>query len=660
MCVTAVGTDAQEALLAGGDGPTSMALPLLLNELAAVPSPLVLVLDDYHVITHPEVHESLEFLITHLPPQVRVVMVTRSDPPLPLARMRVRGELVEVRAADLRFSAPESVALLSTVSRTEVDADSAARILDRTEGWAAGLQLAGLALADSAARGRGADVAGDQRHLFDYFASEVLPSLAPEQRDLLVRAAPLELLSGSLCDAALQVSGSRAVLAELERAGLFVVALDRDGEWYRCHHLLRSAVGWSSHVEPDPATRDILRRAADWFAEHDRIDDAVRSLLAAHDHEAAAVLLEANRQWFVGRGWGTTLLELGARLPEASVTPGAALSLAYVATTCGLDDRIGHWLDVCARNMTADSAVIGWRSARAAELSLRGLFTTDLASPAEAVALLEEAVALETAAGTPDHPIAMIGLAEAYGFAGRFDDAVQILARSWEQRERLGLSTSVALQAAGQLALFLEASGRVDELERFLPEAASLAERMEAEWGGAAAGPVIVMIRIVEGRRSYARGDVALADAQLARGLWFAELSGHALWRVVALAFTADVRLARGDRRGARDALVRAREAIDTEAVAPFLRAWVEAGENRIGHAAARTATRTGQLFEELTDRELSILRMLPGSATQREIGAALFLSINTVKGYTKSLYRKLGVGAREEAVQVARRLGLI
>ncbi|HEX5728315.1 helix-turn-helix transcriptional regulator [Microbacterium sp.] len=336
------------------------------------------------------------------------------------------------------------------------------------------------------------------------------------------------------------------------------------------------------------------------------------------------------------------------------------MSLAYVATTCGMEARVEHWLDVSVRNRKSDSVVAGWSSMRAAELSLRGLFTTDRSHPERAVALLEEAVALEAAAGTPDHPIAMIGLAEAYGLAGRFEEAADIIARFWRERNRIPLSTSIALRAAGQLALFLEASGSSHELDRLLPEATAAATAAENSWGSAAAGPVTAMIRIMEGRRSYERGELAAAEGELARGLWFAELSHHTLWLVSAIVFTADLQLGTGDRHGARDALVRAREVVDTEHVSPFLVAWVAAAENRIGRSAARSATRAGELFEELTDRELSILRMLPGTATQREIGATLFLSINTVKGYNKSLYRKLGVGGRQEAVQAARQFGLI
>jgi LuxR family maltose regulon positive regulatory protein len=367
-----IGPAALDAL-ASGDGPMAQALPLLLNELAAASARHVLVLDDYHVITNADVHDGMEFLLSYLPSTLRIVLAGRADPPFALARMRVRGELAELRAQDLRFSGDESVALLSAVAATEVDAAAASAVTDRAEGWAAGLQLAGLALRQAVI----APVRGDDRHLFDYFTAEVFPALAAAQRDLLVRAAPLELLSGSLCDAALDVKGSAAVLAELERADLFVVALDRQRDWYRCHRLLREALGWSRGSEPDETTRDVLRRAAGWFADHDRIDDAVRHLQDAGDHAEAADRLVKGQLWFLDRGWAATYLALGERLPEAAVPPQLALFLAYAAGAGENRERARHWLDVCDRQIDADTVIEGWRSARAAEFSLRGLLATD-------------------------------------------------------------------------------------------------------------------------------------------------------------------------------------------------------------------------------------------------------------------------------------------
>ncbi|MEV6630450.1 hypothetical protein AB0M54_06835 [Actinoplanes sp. NPDC051470] len=223
----AIGPAALEAVVAPGTDPVDLALPMLLNELAESSARHVLVLDDYHVLTDTRIHEGLEFLLGYLPPALRLVVAGRADPPLPLARLRARGELTEVRADDLRFTPAEAADLVTAVSGGppgDLTAESAWR---RTEGWAAGLQLVGLALRKGVA-------AGD-RHVLDYLASEVLPSLDPDQRDLLVATAPLERLSGVLCDAALCTTGSARILDSLHRADLFVTALDAGHEWYRCH-----------------------------------------------------------------------------------------------------------------------------------------------------------------------------------------------------------------------------------------------------------------------------------------------------------------------------------------------------------------------------------------------------------------------------------------
>ncbi len=643
---------AAEALRASSGGPTSQALPILLNELTESKLGHVLVLDDYHLIADPAVHESLEFLLAYLPPTLRIVIASRWDPPLPLARMRVRGELTELRADDLRFSPDESLALVSAVSETELDAAAVTNVWERTEGWAAGLQLAGLALRDKPA----ATIRGDDRHLFDYFAAEVFPALAPRQRDLLVRAAPLELLSGSLCDAALDVEGSAEVLAELERAELFVVALDDEHEWYRCHRLLRDALLRNAGAE----TPAVQRRAASWFEEHGRVDDAVRHLLSAGAEEAAAEMLQARQLWFLEQGWQATYLALGERLPEAVVQPQLALFMAYAAEVSGHHERVVPWLDVCHRQIDESTVVKDWRSPHAAELSLRGLVGTPASDPARVIALSEESLALETGAGTDRHPVAMVALGGAYGLGGRFDEGARILAGSWRQRGQGHWSTGVDLQVAGLLSLFLLALDRADELDRLLVEAGALAAEAERDWGDAGAAPVVGLIRLVQSRRSYQRGDLTRAKAELDRGLALADVAARPLFSVVGFLFLADLELGTGQRAAARAALIQAREVVDNEPVSPFLRTWLEEAETRIGRAAVQAVAGSGVLIEGLTDRELSILRLLPGSATQREIGAALFLSINTVKAYNKSLYRKLGVGGRQDAVRAARQLGLI
>ncbi|MGW6197994.1 LuxR C-terminal-related transcriptional regulator [Kribbella sp. NPDC055110] len=650
-----------DALPVSGDGPMAHALPVLLNELAAASARHVLVLDDYHVISHQDVHESLEFLLAYLPPTLRIVISSRMDPPLPLARMRVRGELNELRADDLRFSLDESATLVSTVAEVELDPGTAAVLWERTEGWPAGLQLAALTL-----RGSGPEVLAPDRvldadrHLFDYFTDEVFPTLAPPQRELMVRSAPLELLSGSLCDAALDVQGSAAVLAELEAADLFMVALDRKREWYRCHRLLRDALLRTPDALSGSGDSEVLRRAARWFEEHGRIDDAARHLLRAGDFADADRLLAAHLTWFLDRGWHTTYVALGDQLPEAAVRYRLAVFLGYASDLGGRRDRVVHWLDLAERRIEEDTVLPPWRDPRAGVLALRGVLGTPESQSALVVELCEEALALETAAGNAGNPGALAALGRAYGLDARFDDGARLLADCWRRRDQFSWPTERVLQVAGQLSLCLLALGRWDELDRLLVEAGAIAEAAEREWGKAAAAHVVTLMLIVQGRRSYLCGDLASAREQLDRGQALAEISARPMLVVLGLVFLADVEVGTGHRAAANAALVRAREVVDNDAVAPFVRTWLAEAETRIGRQAVTEAGARGGLFEELTDRELSILRMLPGTATQREIGTALFLSINTVKAYNKSLYRKLDVASRADAVRAARRLGII
>ncbi|WP_240521508.1 helix-turn-helix transcriptional regulator [Amycolatopsis vastitatis] len=646
-----ISTGPLQALDGAGVAPTDLALPILLNELAASTRPHVLVLDDYHVLADPRIHEAVEFLVTYLPPSLRLVIAARTDPPLPIARLRARGELTELRASQLRFSPDEAVALVSAVAGNDLDGATAAAVWERTEGWAAGLQLAALALrADPAKAG------GDDRHLLDYFAAEILPALAPAQRDLLVRAAPLERLSGPLCDAALQVTGSAGVLADLVRADLFVAALDDEQHWYRLHRLLRDALAREATTDP----REVLRRAATWFAAEDRIDDAVHHLQRAGRDDDAAGLLENNAEtWFFPRGAAATYLRFGERLPGSAVGPTLALTLAYAAALCGDHARVNRWLDAADAAGTPDTVASGWHSFRAAVLCWRATFGGPDAESARSVALAQEAFDLETEGGAPGHPNVRLALGGALALDGRFEEAAALLLDQWPRRDRDSWPPWVALNVGGSLAVCLVESGRGEECDRVLRETGPLAEAVERDRQEASA-PGLAALRIAEGRRGYLSADVEAAAVRLRRGVTLAELHPRPTLLFLGLLYLADAELARGDRPAALAALARAREVVNDEPVSAYAAQRLEAAEARLGRAGARAAKRSGALMEELTDREMSILRALQGPASQREIGAALYLSINTVKAYNKSLYRKLGVASRHDAVTAARDLGLI
>jgi LuxR family transcriptional regulator, maltose regulon positive regulatory protein len=303
----------------------------LINELAADPGPdeVLLVLDDYHLVDSGLVHESVAFLLENLPPGLRVVVSGRAEPPLPLARLRARGQLAELRAADLRFSPEEAAALLGEAVGPGLPDAAVAALVARTEGWAAGLQLAGLSLRGHAdAAGFVAAFSGSHRFVLDYLADEVLDGQPGQVRAFLLETSVLERLSGELCDAVTGRAGSQAMLADIERAGLFLVPLDEVRGWWRYHHLFADLLRARLQAEQPGRVQALHRAAAAWCEEHDLADDAVRHALAAGDPAWAARLVERHVETLLGRSEGATLRRWLSALPAQAVRDRARLCLA--------------------------------------------------------------------------------------------------------------------------------------------------------------------------------------------------------------------------------------------------------------------------------------------------------------------------------------------
>jgi LuxR family maltose regulon positive regulatory protein len=291
--------------------PMEPVLASLLNELGAVAEGVDLVLDDYHLADGDGIAGDVGFLLEHLPPQVHLVISTRADPALPLARLRARGELVEVRAADLRFTLDEVAAYLNDVIGLDLAAADVAALEGRTEGWIAALQLAALSLRGREdAAGFIAGFAGDDRYVVDYLVEEVLVRQSEAVRAFLLDTSILERLSGPLCDAVTGVGGAKAALESLERANLFVVPLDDSRHWYRYHHLFADVLRTHLHEERAEDVAGLHARAADWYAASGEPVPAVRHAIASGDVEHTADLVERSiigvlrdRQESTARSW---------------------------------------------------------------------------------------------------------------------------------------------------------------------------------------------------------------------------------------------------------------------------------------------------------------------------------------------------------------------
>ena len=602
------------ALVLAALDPVDVVLPMLLNELATTRDRLALVLDDYHLLGDGRIHEQVEFLVAYLPPALHLVVSGRADPPLPLARLRGRGELCELRADDLRFTPEEAVGLVT----------------------AAG-----------------------------YFIDEVLTGLTPDQHDLLVRCSVLERLSGPLCDAVLGRDGSRALLGELEATGVFVVALDPNCEWYRCHQLFRDALERELAATEPGARRVLLTRAAEWFLAHDQVDEAIGHLIAAGDDAGAAQLLVSNIRWFIDAGATGDVYRLGCMIDPAVVhaDPLLCVDLAWAASWGGRrPDQVAAWLDVAEPRLTADvPALGGWHDTRSAAAYIRGTTVEAWRGGVEgALADARRAIELEVDPAERGYALARVALGRVLLGAGRPAEAAEVLAEAWALPVLATTSPVNRMQAAGALAGAWVAAGELGRARRLCRELAPAADELERDWGEASA-PALTLLRTAAGQLAHAEGDVAAARAGLARAVALARAWGHPSHLVAALAAGAQAELAAGHKAGARALLDEAHETATDGPVMPAALEALRLAEARVGRQVVQDARRARTvLVDELTDREMAILRALRGPLTQREIGVELSISLNTVKGYTKSLYRKLGVSGREDAVVQARALGLV
>ncbi|HZG65949.1 MAG TPA: AAA family ATPase, partial [Herpetosiphonaceae bacterium] len=342
--------------------PPEALLRPLLNDIAILPRELVVVLDDYHLIDSPSVHQVLQFMLDHLPPTLHLVIATRVDPPLPLARLRARGQLTEVRGADLRFTVGEAAEFLRRVMGLDLTEADIAALEARTEGWIAGLQLAACSLQgrdDSAAFV--AAFSGSHRYVLDYLVEEVLQRQPSEVRQFLLHTSILDRLTAPLCDALLEQPGSTRVLRRLEQDNLFLMPLDAAHTWYRYHHLFADVLRQRLREEQPELLPVLYGRASDWLEQHGSHAEAVHMALAAADVERAADLIEDASEAMLLRGEMVTLLNWLGALPPTLIRTRPRLCIAEAwALAVWFDDRVD---EAEARLADAERLVPGHQAA---------------------------------------------------------------------------------------------------------------------------------------------------------------------------------------------------------------------------------------------------------------------------------------------------------
>lgn len=627
-------------------------LPVLASELAALPAPVVLVLDDYDAIRDRGCQAQIGFLLRHLPPAVEAVLITRTERGLPLGRLRAAGNFTEIRMNDLRFSGREAAAVVRSVSGVSLTQPELAELLGRTEGWPAGVYLAALSLRDHPSPGGFIrQFTGSHRYIADFLMEEVVSRQPERIRKFLARTAILGRFTSSLCDAVTGAGDAAEIIDVLERENLFIIALDDERRWFRYHHLFAQML-MSQLTRAEPSLLPALHaRASAWFQERGSLDEAVGHALAAGD-AAATELIAAHWYWYVSAGRVATVTAwmraLGAERIHAD--PVAAHAAAWTAAFSGDRELVRQWLAVIEEAEQRPGALPdGMRSLRSSAALLRGMFGFGgLREMRESAA---EAARLEDDPASAWYALARATWGWSLYLSGQTEQAQLRLRQALLATDLPRLARMLALAVMALVALDTDHVAEAEPLARAARDMTAADAHGQMSTQSALAHTAVGAVYARQGHMEEARREFERALGT--RLHWV----GVTPW----VAIEAQLRLAAamfelGDREVAIALLEDAGDLLSsTPDGTGVLRSRLE----RLGRRFA-TGEGVPEVSVLLTAQERRILGLLPGTLSRREIAGELHLSMNTVKTHIRMIYRKLGTRSRQQAVRRARALGLM
>ena len=629
-----------------------IALPMLINELAEVRHRMIVVIDDYQFVTEERCQESVAYFLGHLPEKIHLVLSSRSDPVLPLGRLRARGEMNEIRAEQLAFSEEEAAYLLNEKMELDISPDDLSVLLEHAEGWPAAIYLAALSMRNREDKHAFIEsFGGSNRYIVDLLGEEVLARLREEVREFLLRTSILRRLSGPLCDAVVDREGSGKLLTEFSHANLFVVPLDERGEWYRYHNIFSDLLLYelkSTYPELVPILHE---RASAWLEGEKFFDAAIRHAVAATDYERAGLLVARHWYKYVTAGQTKTVEDWLEMLPEELTTHDPALLLvrAWVCSLAGRGED-GERLLTRAESLPTEGPLPdGTVSVEAGVATIRGVFGLDgVQSTVEAA---RRALALDTERTSPLSALMHFGLGSSLYLSGessaarkQFEETLELTGTAQPMLRMVNLSF---------LSLVATDEGHLEEADSLAREAYALVGRFglqkvpQSSWAPIALGYMLAK-----------RGDLVEAQTTLEDGISTRRrLPGLSPWpTLIGLLALARVRSARGDRGGARETLAVTRTILQRQPDAGIFPESLERQERGL-----RTIKRRdGSLDGELTRRELDVLHLLVSELSTSLIARRLYVAPSTVKTQVKSIYRKLEVSSRKEAVEEACAKGII
>jgi len=616
-----------------------------LSEARAV----VLALDDVHVLHDPAALAVVSSIAQVLRPESQLALASRSDPALPLGRLRAHGDVAELRARDLALTSAEAGAIF-TEAAVDVDPDEVSTLVQRTEGWPAGLYLAALSLRQQSDIHAGVDrFAGDDRYVADYVRDEFLSQLSREQLVFLIRTSVLDELSGPLCDAVLEATGSGRTLARLARSNLLFVPLDRSDGWYRCNGLLAEMLRAELHrLEPDREAV-LHRRACAWFDSHGDTDRAIQHAVDGHDVRRAGDLMWRSVFRYPGSGRAGAIHRCLGRFTDEEIAgcPSLALVVANRYIAVGDGNQVERWTSVAA----AGAARVPRATREAVEAG---------------IAIMRAGIARD-GIGRMAEDAARAHKLEPAGSLGRsmcrLIEGVACHLAADRDRARVYLGEGMraaAVQAPIIHALCLAQLALLALDEDDWESAAWLAARAKAlvERSGLARFPTAALIFAVSAAVQAHRGQVEEATGDRRRACkLLAGLRDFAPWydaeARIALARAA---LRLGDPISARGLVAEASRILRQTPDAVVLGQWLDQLRAQLDAPAVSSISGGWSL----TTAELRVLQFLPSHLSFPKIAERLYVSPNTVKTHVRAVYRKLDASSREQAVERARDGGLL
>jgi LuxR family transcriptional regulator, maltose regulon positive regulatory protein len=646
------GADVLTRMSAVGQSYLEATLPTLINEIAELPYQVVLVLDDYQSISAGEVHESVTFFVEHLPENFHLVISSRSDPPLPLGRWRARGEMNEIRTQELAFSEEEADCLLNEKMGLNIGPDDLLVLLERTEGWPAGIYLASLSLQDKEDKHAFiASFRGSNRYIVGLLGDEVLAGLTEDVRQFLLMTSVLRTMTGPLCDAVVGREGSAKILRELARSNLFVVSLDEEDEWYRYHHLFSELLLYELMRSMPDLVPILRRRASVWLEGAGFFEGAIRQAIVAADYRRVGLLITHHWYEYVSAGQTATVQRWLESLPEEMITHDAAFALvqAWIYALGGRREESERFLALAESIPYEGSLPDGATSVELGAAILRASF--GYSGVQSALESAQRAAELEPKESSPWAALVRFTLGSGLYLTGEISEARKPLEEALsltEDGQRL-----VRVVTLSFLSFVAVDEGRTEEAASHALAAQALVERLPPQ-----GIPQTSLAPIALGRALAERGKLEQAQKELENGLsarrrW----PGLSPWpTLIGLLALAPVRAARGDRAGGKAVLAEARTILERYPDAGIFPELLERQERKL---RARKA-RQGQLDGELTERELDVLRLLGGVLSTRQMAQSLYVAPSTIRTQIKSIYRKLGVSSRKDAVEEAHARGII